>query len=50
MESPNAPSLSGWLGDEMDVEQIDLVRVYRTFHAAREPFQEESERLEGGRG
>jgi coenzyme F420-reducing hydrogenase gamma subunit len=50
MESPNAASLSGWLGGEMDVEQIDLVSVYRTFHAAREPFREESERLEGERG
>jgi coenzyme F420-reducing hydrogenase gamma subunit len=43
MESPNAPSLSGWFERELGVEDIDLVRVYRTFHAAREPFRSESE-------
>jgi coenzyme F420-reducing hydrogenase gamma subunit len=41
MESPNAASLSGRLG-EMGVEDVDLVRVYRSFHAAREPFSGES--------
>jgi coenzyme F420-reducing hydrogenase gamma subunit len=41
MESPNAPSLSGWLLG-LGVDEVDLVRVYRTFHAAREPFQTES--------
>ena len=45
MESPNARSLSGWLGSEMGMDEVDIVRVYRTFHTAREPFQEESERL-----
>jgi coenzyme F420-reducing hydrogenase gamma subunit len=43
MESPNAPALSGWLQGELGVEDVDLVRVYRTFHAAREPFRSESE-------
>ena len=42
MESPNAPSLSGWLGGH-GMDEADLVRVYRTFHAAREPFKSESE-------
>lgn len=41
MESPNAPSLSGRLG-ELGMEDIDIVRVYRTFHADREPFRSES--------
>ena len=45
MESPNAPSLSGWLQEKMDADEVDLIRLYRTFHAAREPFQAESERL-----
>ena len=40
-ESPNAPSLSGWLGG-LGMSEVDLVRVYRTFHAAREPFESES--------
>ncbi len=25
------------------MDELDVVRVYRTFHAAREPFQAESE-------
>ena len=45
MESPNAPSLSGWLERELGVEELDVIRLYRTFHTAREPFQAESERL-----
>jgi hypothetical protein len=43
MESPNAPSLSRWFGRELDVEEVDIVRLYRTFHTAREPFRSESE-------
>jgi sulfhydrogenase subunit delta len=49
MESPNAPSLSGWL-ERLGVDEIDVVRVYRTFHAAREPFQAESEAHGGSAG
>ncbi len=41
MESPNAGALSGWLGG-MGVEDVDLVRLYRSFHAASEPFESES--------
>ncbi len=44
-ESPNVRSLSGWLGG-MGMDEVDLVRVYRTFHADREPFRSESERHE----
>jgi hypothetical protein len=28
------------------MDEVDVIRVYRTFHTAREPFKEESERLE----
>jgi hypothetical protein len=28
------------------MDEVDVIRVYRTFHTAREPFQEESERLQ----
>jgi hypothetical protein len=45
MESPNAPSLSGWF-EGLGMEERDVIRIYRTFHAAREPFASESERLE----
>ena len=43
MESPNAASLNRWLESRMGVEEIDIVRVYRTFNVAREPFREASE-------
>ena len=46
MESPNAASLSGWFEQRMDVPEVDVIRLYRTFHTAREPFRSESERLE----
>jgi sulfhydrogenase subunit delta len=49
MESPNAPSLSGALG-RLGMEEVDLVRVYRTFNAASEPFRAESEDREAGPG
>jgi sulfhydrogenase subunit delta len=42
-ETPNAPSLSGWLtGLGMDAKALE--RVYRTFNANAEPFRKESER------
>lgn len=44
-ETPNTMSLSRrW--QDMGVADVDLVRVYRTFHAAAEPFRAESERHE----
>jgi coenzyme F420-reducing hydrogenase gamma subunit len=49
MESPNAPSLSGWF-EGLGMEEVDVIRVYRTFHTAREPFQTESEKLGGAPG
>lgn len=45
MEAANPPSLSAWWRG-MGVEDGDLVRVYRTFNAGREPFASESERHE----
>jgi coenzyme F420-reducing hydrogenase gamma subunit len=44
METPNTLSLNAWsgLGDH------DLVRVYRTYNAAKQPFRETSERHERG--
>ena len=41
-ETPNTASLSGWW-QGMGVPDADLVRVYRTFHAAVEPFRSQSE-------
>jgi coenzyme F420-reducing hydrogenase gamma subunit len=38
-ETPNTASLDAWT----DLDEVDLVRVYRTFNAAREPFREASE-------
>ena len=42
MESPNTPSLSARMA-ELGAEEIDLVRVYRTFNAASEPFARAAE-------
>jgi sulfhydrogenase subunit delta len=38
MESPNTASLSGWLGGHGS-DDVDLVRVYRTFNAAAPAFR-----------
>jgi sulfhydrogenase subunit delta len=43
MESPNPASLSTWLR-KLDVNDVDLVRLYRTFNASAPEFQRESER------
>jgi len=42
MESPNTASLNGRMS-ELGTEEIDIVRVYRTFNAAAEPFREASQ-------
>jgi hypothetical protein len=42
METPNTPSLDAWSG----LEDRDLVRVYRTYNAARDPFHDASRRHE----
>jgi sulfhydrogenase subunit delta len=43
METPNAPSLSRWLG-ALGMDKEALRRVYRSFNANAGPFREESER------
>ena len=47
METPNTRSLSGWMQGQ-GAETPDLIRRYRSFQAATEPFREESEALERG--
>ena len=42
MESPNTRSLAGWLQD-LGASDRDLLRSFRTYNAAAEPFREESE-------
>jgi sulfhydrogenase subunit delta len=42
-ETPNAPSLSGWLS-ELGMDRRGLQRVYRTFNANAPEFREETER------
>ena len=42
METPNTLSLDAW----SDLSDRDLVRVYRTYNATREPFRETSQRHE----
>jgi sulfhydrogenase subunit delta len=46
MESPNSGSLSNWMDTRLGVEERDLVRVYRTFNAAADPFRRASEARE----
>jgi coenzyme F420-reducing hydrogenase gamma subunit len=43
METPNTASLSRWWEHRLDVPEQDLVRAFRTFNAATEPFRQESE-------
>jgi coenzyme F420-reducing hydrogenase gamma subunit len=38
-ETPNTGSLDAWT----DLDEVDFVRVYRTFNAARDPFREAAE-------
>ena len=42
METPRPEALSPWLSG-LGMQEVDLVRVYRTFHADAEPFRTESE-------
>ena len=45
-ETPNTASLSAWMRDKLNVTDPELVRAYRTFNAAAEPFRRESEARE----
>jgi sulfhydrogenase subunit delta len=49
MEAPNTPALSAQMA-HLGSEEIDLVRVYRTFNAGAGAFREASEAHEGGGG
>ena len=42
MESPNTPSLAGWL-QRLGASDRDLLRSFRTYHATAEPFREQSD-------
>jgi hypothetical protein len=42
MQTPNTASLSSWMR-HLGSDEVDLVRVYRTFNANAEPFRAESE-------
>jgi hypothetical protein len=43
METPNTPSLAGWMRDSLGSGEADLVRSFRTFNAASPAFRAESE-------
>jgi hypothetical protein len=43
MESPNTGALTAWMR-KLDLDDVDLVRVYRTFNANAPAFRRESER------
>jgi coenzyme F420-reducing hydrogenase gamma subunit len=42
MESPNTASLAAWWQGQLGSSDRDLLRSFRTFHAAQEPFRAES--------
>ena len=42
-ETPNPAALSAWMQSELGATGPELVRAYRTFNAAAEPFRRESE-------
>jgi hypothetical protein len=42
MEAPNTPALNARMA-ELGYEEVDLVRVYRTFHAGADSFRQASE-------
>jgi hypothetical protein len=43
METPNTGSLSAWMSHALGVKSPDILRAFRTFNAAAEPFRRESE-------
>jgi sulfhydrogenase subunit delta len=43
-ETPNLPSLAGWLRDELGMEDPELLRVLRTFNANAPAFRAQSRR------
>lgn len=45
-ETPNTPSISGWFKEKSQMDDEDIVRVFRGFNAYAEAFQKESQRHE----
>ncbi|EDY81453.1 NADH ubiquinone oxidoreductase, 20 Kd subunit family [Verrucomicrobiia bacterium DG1235] len=45
-EAPNIAALSARMSEHLGVDTSDLVRVYRTYNSAADPFRKESERHE----
>jgi coenzyme F420-reducing hydrogenase gamma subunit len=43
-ETPNTASLADWAATHLHLTQPELVRAFRSFNAAAEPFRQESER------
>ena len=42
-ETPNTSSLSNWWKERLEMKEIDIMRLFRTFNAYEEPFRKESE-------
>jgi Coenzyme F420-reducing hydrogenase, gamma subunit len=43
METPNTPSLAGWMRDSLGSSEPDLLQSFRSFYAAKPAFRSESE-------
>ena len=48
-ETPNTSALGDWMNRSLNVTSPDLVRAFRTYNAASEPFRRESEVRENSR-
>ncbi|KPK29999.1 MAG: oxidoreductase [Nitrospira bacterium SG8_3] len=42
-ETPNTSSLSNWWNERLEMKEMDIMRLFRTFNAFAEPFRKESE-------
>jgi sulfhydrogenase subunit delta len=42
-ETPNTSSLSNWWNERLEMKEINIMRLFRTFNAYEEPFRKESE-------
>lgn len=42
-ETPNTRSLSNWWNERLEMKEMDIMRLFRTFNAYEEPFRKESE-------
>lgn len=48
METPNTPSLAGWMRDSLGSTEPELLQSFRNFYAAKPAFRAESEAHEPG--